>query len=423
MSFDILSAAPEAAIVNGEHLLLGGTPPGWSGRRVKPAYFYKRRYTWDGEPEFIGCAIGCSFCYYRWINNTVDTIGTGKKGLRRIGPPEGAVEFLEQSKLFRPGRENDIVMLAARSDGSMQVESVTRFLRAFKHDNLVFILHRGYFGRRQLEEWGADNRLVYCTTITPKPPESGPGSWTPIRPERQLEGIQFLLENGIPHWRISVMTGPFNTNNVEAGVSLIEKLGAMGFRFATYRGCSIGNFGVAPDDERLRREGFLDGGQNEQSSPVGHDYYRMKNWLAPQLEEKLLAAGERSGMRLYRFTGTLYRGEYGVSVAYNRNNRWRRELGPWEKAEISKLDAYLRWLGYHPISIRETEEGYWVELPDGEIATEDVAMTVGAEFRTSVLFNRHRIAPSLGDLRFYAENRLFWPLPEGWEEVLEKSGV
>lgn len=421
-SFDILPATPESAIVNGEHLLLGGTPPGWPGRPVKPAYFYKRRYTWDGEPEFIGCAIGCSFCYYRWINNTYMTIGRGKAGLRRIGPPDGAVEFLEQSKLFRPGRNADIVMLAARSDGSMQVESVTRFLQAFKRDNMVFILHRGYFGRRQLEQWGDDDRLVFCTTITPKPPESGPGSWTPIRPERQLEGIRFLLDHGIPHWRISIMCGPFNSNNVGSGVALIEKLGEMGFRFATYRGCSVGNFGVAPDDDRLRRERFLDGEQNEQSSPVGHDYYRMKNWLAPAVEEKLLRAGERAGVRLYRFTGTLYKGEYGVAVAYNRNNRWRRELGQWERVEIPKLDAYLRWLGYHPISIRETEEGYWVELPDTEVATEDVAMTVGAEFRTSVLFNNHRIAPSLGDLRFYAENRLFWPLPEGWEEVIEMVG-
>ena len=42
-------------------------------------------------------------------------------------------------------------------------------------------------------------------------------------------------------------------------------------------------------------------------------------------------------------------------------------------------------------------------------------------YRTSVLFNRHRIAPTLGDLRFYAANYLFWPLPEGWEEVAEKA--
>ena len=145
----------------------------------------------------------------------------------------------------------------------------------------------------------------------------------------------------------------------------------------------------------------------------------MKNWLAPEVEEKLLRAGEEAGMRLHRFTGTLYKKEYGVPVAYNRHNRWRRELGQWRRVDPARLNAYLRWLGYHPVSIKETKDGYLVELPENEVATEDVTMTVGAEFRTSVLFNRHRIAPTLSDLRFYAENRLFWPLPEDWEEVVE----
>ena len=401
-------------IINGEHLLLGGTPPAWPGKRVPPAFFYKKRYTWDGD-IILGCHYGCSFCYYRYLNNTFEYYGTGK--LRRIGEPEEAVEFLEQSRLFKPGR--DIVMLSARSDGSMQISEITQFLRAFKHPNWVFVLHRGYFGRRQLEEWGGDERVVYCTTITPKPPEAGPDSWTPIRPERQLEGIRFLLREGIPHQRISLMLGPFNTNNVDAGVELILRLGEMGFEFATYRGCSIGNLRVAPDLSRLREEGFLDGRQNESASPVGHEFYGMKNWLAPEVEEKLLRAGEEAGMRLYRFTGALYKNEYGVPVPCNHHNRWRKELGQWERVDTARLEAYLRWLGYHPVSIKEREEGYLVELPDDEVATEDVAKTVGAEFGTSVLFSNYRIAPSLGDLRFYAGNHLFWPLPEGWEEVVE----
>lgn len=178
----------------------------------------------------------------------------------------------------------------------------------------------------------------------------------------------------------------------------------------------MGNFGVAPDDERLRREGFLDGGQDEQASPGGHEYYRMKNWLAPAVEEKLLRAGETAGVRMYRFTGTLYEREFGRVVARNRNNRWRRETGQWERVEVSKIDAFLRWLGYHPLGIRETDEGYYVELPDTETATEDVAMTVGAQFKTSVIFNRHRIAPTVADLRFYAENSLF-QLPDDWKEI------
>jgi hypothetical protein len=148
----------------------------------------------------------------------------------------------------------------------------------------------------------------------------------------------------------------------------------------------------------------------------------MKNWLAKEVEEAVLETGSKCGIRLYRFTGTLYEREFGRVVARNRNNRWRRDLGQWSRIDTEKFEAFLRWLGFHPLSIRETEEGYWVELPETEVATEDVAMTVGAEFRTSVLFNRHRIAPTLGDLRFYAQNRLFWPLPDGWEAVVEESG-
>ena len=417
MSFARLSAAApgDVRLLNGEHLLLGGTPPGWPGRPVRPAPFYKRRYTWDGD-IILGCAIGCRFCYYLWINNTAHTIGTGKKGLVRICEPEEAVAFLEQSRLFL--RNIDPLTLCARSDGSMQIEEIAAFLKAFPHRNLVFILHRGYFGPRQLEAWGHDPRAIYCTTITPAPPEVNQEDWTPIHPGRQLAGLRFLLQNGIPPERISVMCGPFNSRNVQAGVLLIKRLGEMGIKFATYRGCSIGSFGVEPDREHLSSSGFLDGSQDERAAPEGHEYYRMKNFLHPDVEEKLLRAGEQAGVRLYRNTGLLYQNEFGIPVAFNRNNRWRRELGQWERVSTEELDQFLRSLGYHPISIRETKEGYLVELPEPEVATEDVAMTVGARFRTSVLFNRHRIAPSLADLHFYAANRLFWPLPDGWEEAV-----
>lgn len=344
------------------------------------------------------------------------TIGPGRDGLRRLGEPEDAVEALLNARLFNPNR--DIVLLSARSDASMQVEDVTRFLRAFPYRNYVFILHRAPYGRKQLEQWGGDERAIYCTTITPKPPSSGPESWTPVKPEAQLRSIRFLLENGVPHKRISLMTGPFNANNVDAGVELIRYLAQeLGFTSLTYRGCSVGEFGVQADTNRLRREGFLDGAQDETAAPEGHTYYQMKNWLAPEVEDKLLEAGERNGVRMYHLTGVLYQREYGVPVAYNRNNRWRRELGQWKQVEVGELDTYLRRLGYHPLGITQTEEGYLVELDETEVATEDVAMTVGAKFETSVIFNRHRIAPTVEDLRFYAENRLF-PLPNGWRNVL-----
>jgi len=412
MSFESFSAAGVADIVNGEHLLLGGTPPGWKGEHVCPAPFYKRRYSWDGD-LIMGCTIGCTFCYYRWINNSVDTIGNGKEGLRPIATPKQAVNFLEQSRLFKASR--DIVMLAARSDGSMQVNEITEFLRIFPYENPVFILHRAPFGERQLERWGDDSRAVFCTTITPDSPEF---RGSPVKPPQQMRGLKMLLEAGISARRISVMLGPLNSNNVAEGVKIIGELAEMGIEFLTYRGCSVGNLGIAPENEKLRETGFLDGGQDEKSGPDGHQYYKMKNWLSVEVEEAVLRAASDNGLRVHRHTGTLYRDEFHMPVAYNRNNRSRSsELGQWEKVNPKKIEKYLIWLGYNPLSIRETKEGYFVELPGNEVATEDVAMTVGCEFRTSVLFNNHRIAPTLGDLKFYGRNHLFWPLPKGWETV------
>lgn len=404
---------PEGEFKTGEHLLLGGRPEGFGGAPIPPAHFYKKRYTWDGDPGFIGCTIGCIFCYYRWLDTTESTIGHGRKGLRHIGEPEVAAKQLEGVKLFRSGRDADIVMLCARSDGSVQVDECTRFLRAFKHPNLVFILHRGVFGQKQLDQWGPDERVVFSTTLTPCGPDL---EWTPVTVEAQLKGLRFLLQNGVPATRISVMLGPLNDNNVEGGVKLMEELAGLGIKFLTFRGCSIGE--LKPESAKgLRQTGFLDGKQDEKSKPEGHAFYAMKNWLSAEVGAKIMAAGERLDVRLYRFTGALYEREFGVVVARNRNNRWRRELGQWVKVETPKLDQYLRWLGFHPKGITENEEGYLVELPDGECATEEIALTVGAEFRTSVLFNNHRIAPSLDDLRFYAANNLF-PLPANWDSAL-----
>ncbi|MFZ3054871.1 MAG: hypothetical protein WA091_02730 [Minisyncoccales bacterium] len=413
MSFEDFSAAGAADIVNGEHLLLGGTPPGWKGEcQVCPAPFYKRRYTWDGD-LIMGCTIGCDFCYYRWINNSVDTIGKGRKGLRKIATPRQAVRFLEQSKLFKA--ERDIIMLAARSDGSMQVNEITEFLRIFPHESPIFVLHRAPFGQKQLEAWGDDPRVVFSTTITPDSPEF---RGSPIKSPQQMEGLQMLLDAGISPRRISVMLGPLNNNNVMKGVETIFDLAMMGIRFLTYRGCSIGNFGVAPENDKLREAGFLDGNQNEESSPGGHQYYKMKNWLSEKAEKAVLCASIMYDVRVHRHTGTLYRDEFGMPIAYNRNNRSRSgELGQWKKVNPDEIEKYLVWLGYHPQSIRETEEGYFVDLPPNEVATEDVAMTVGCEFETSVLFNNHRIAPTVDDLKFYAKNHLFWPLPKGWETI------
>ncbi|WP_220211298.1 hypothetical protein [Reticulibacter mediterranei] len=46
-----------------------------------------------------------------------------------------------------------------------------------------------------------------------------------------------------------------------------------------------------------------------------------------------------------------------------------------------------------------------------QVATEDVAMTVGAEFESSILFDRYRITPTITDLQFYMQQGLF-AIPE-----------
>lgn len=138
--------------------------------------------------------------------------------------------------------------------------------------------------------------------------------------------------------------------------------------------------------------------------PAGHAYYRIKNALSEEVEEKLRDAVRR--MRLHRFTGTLYRDEFSMDIAYNRNNRWRKDLGQFGKADPQGIAGYVEQLGLPVESVEETPEGYLVRLDEGIFATEDIAMTVGAEFNTSVLFDRYRIAPTLDDLEIYKRNSL-----------------
>ncbi|MGB9886694.1 MAG: hypothetical protein ACPLRW_06820 [Moorellales bacterium] len=348
----------------------------------------------------LGCLIGCVFCYYRWVEGAAEYFGTGK--LKDLCSPEELAEALSASPLVR--KDRDPIMLCARGDASFQVGEVSAFLAAFKHRNPVFVLHRGYFGPRQLDAFAGDPRVVFATTLTPRGRELG---WTRVDEFRQLEGIGFLLENGVHPRRISVEVGPINEVNAGRAAELLGRLEGLGLEFAVYRGVSVGSFRVLPSEEQLRRVGFLT--TQEASAPEGHAYYRIKNVLAAGVEEKIKAAAGR--MRLHRFTGTLYRDEFGVSVAYNRNNRWRRELGLFGAADPALIGGFVEQLGFPVEGVEATEEGYLVRLGGGACATEDVAMTAGAEFGTSVLFDRYRIAPTPEDLRFYVERGFVPALP------------
>lgn len=370
---------------NGEHFLLLHAP------------IFKRRYTVDCD-IVMGCSIGCRFCYYRWIAGAAEYFGTGK--LRRLCTPEKLAETLAASRLVR--KDRDGIMLCARSDGSMQVDEIKQFLQVFKYRNPIFLLHRGYFGPRQLEAFGADERVVFCTTITPRGRELG---WTPVDEFLQLERLAFLIRNGIPPRRISVEIGPVNENNVRQAVEILQRLEDTGLEFAVYRGVSVGTFNWPSPEKDLKKAGFLTG--QKPNALTGHAYYRIKNSLSPEVEEKLLrVVGE---LRLHRFTGTLYRDEFGLDVAYNRNNRWRREMGPFPETDPAAIGSFVAGLGYQVTGVEKTPEGYLVHIgKESPAVTEDVAMTVGAEFNTCVLFDRYKIAPSTEDLQFYEENKLLF---------------
>jgi nitrogen regulatory protein PII-like uncharacterized protein len=366
---------------NGEHYLLLTAP------------FYKKRYTVDGD-FIIGCTIGCQFCYYRWIEGTSDLIGTGK--LKRVATPETMAEFIENSKIIR--KNKDILMLSARSDASFQTKDIGRFLEIYPHQNKVFILHRGSFSKRTVDDV-EDPRVVYCTTITPGGHELG---WTSIKEELQIKDIEELLKNNIPAERISIEVGSINEHTVDKALEIIQTLKSMGFQFLTYRGVSIGSFNVDPQEEKLEEIKFKTG--QKENAPETHSYYKIKNYLSDELENKIRNI---SGIRLHRFTGTLYREEFNIEVPYNRHNKYRKELGQFSTSvNTNKLAEYMNYLGYSVYSIELTEEGYVIETD--RYVTEDIAMTVGAEFNTSVIFKKYRIAPTMEDIEFYKRNRIFY---------------
>lgn len=365
---------------NGEHYLLNTAP------------FYKRRYTVDGD-LVIGCKIGCKFCYYRWIEGTSDLIGTGKT--KTISTPERMVEFITNSKIIR--KDKDILMLSARSDASIQIKQIGQFMKILPYKNPVYILHRGYFSEKTLE-YVEDPRVVYCTTLTPMGFDMG---WTPIKEELQIEGLKKLIRNGIPTNRISVEVGPMNEITVDKGIEIMKKLRDLGFEFLTFRGVSIGSFNVDPNEDKLKEIKFET--NQEENAPEGHTYYKIKNYLTKEIEDKIFHTF--TDIRLHRFTGSLYRDEFGIDIAYNRHNRYRRELGTFAKVDIDKLKNYIETFGYSVNNIREEIDGYHIETDN--YLTEDIAMTVGAEFNTSVIFDKYRISPTMEDIEFYKHNRIF----------------
>jgi hypothetical protein len=373
---------------SGEELLLAVSP------------VFKRRYTHDGD-LVLGCHYGCEFCYYRWIRASREYIGTGR--LKRLATPEQMVVFLSRSKLFLP---TDILILGARGDASMYPREVVELLRLLEGDsrferNTVLALHRAPASEVMEEALLNHPRFMFGTTITPRGRELG---WTKIREEAQLAGLERLLEAGVNPDRIPVEVGPLNTKNLEGGLEILRRLEEMGFRNAIVRGVAFGTFNVDREKElrRMVELGFLD--PSLLKSPERHEYYVVKNRLASEVYRALQDAVP--GMRLHRHTYTYYREVWGVPIALNRDNKVRVSRPPTHPED--RVRATVEKYGLRPESVSRGVDYYYIELPEDQTATEDIAMTIGAELETAVIFNHYRRTASLEDVEFYKENSLFY---------------
>jgi len=390
-----LFKAPESEktleYINGEEMLLALSP------------VFKRRYTHDGD-LMLGCRYGCEFCYYRWISASKDYIGTGK--LKRLATPEQMVEFLKKSKLFLP---KDILILGARGDASMYPKEVLQFLDLIKNDehfkeNIILALHRGPASELMKKALLEHPNFRFGTTITPKAYELG---WTKIKEETQITGLRKLLEAGVDPDRISIEIGPLNSENIDEGIEVLKELERLGFRNIMVRGVAFGTFGVDREKElkKMVDLGFIDPSILE--SPEKHEYYVVKNFLTPDAYKKLQEIVPKA--KIHRHTYTYYRDVWGVPIALNRDNKVRISK-PTTRSEMEVKKTVEKY-GLKVENVSKRDDHYFVELPSGQEATEDIAMTIGAELELAVIFNNYRRTASIEDVKFYQKHGLFYLEP------------
>jgi len=178
----------------------------------------------------------------------------------------------------------------------------------------------------------------------------------------------------------------------------------MGFKNVMVRGVAFGTFGVDREKElkKMIDLGFIDPALLE--SPEKHEYYVVKNFLTPDAYKRL--QGIVPKMKIHRHTYTYYREVWGVPIALNRDNKVRiNEPTTHSEAEVKKI---VEKYGLKPKSVSKRDDHYFIELPSDQVATEDIAMTIGAELGSAVIFNNYRRTASLEDVKFYQENSLFF---------------
>lgn len=383
-----LDCLPKETFTNGEELLLAKSP------------VFKRRYIHDGG-LMLGCKYGCQFCYYRWINISQDYIGTGR--LKTIATPHQMIKFLKNSKLFLP---QDVLILGANGDISMYPHATLEFLELMKQDkhfkdNLVLGLHRAPATNHILQAMkNHSQNFRFGTTITPQSYELG---WTKIKDEDQLEGIKKIIGSGADPDHISVEVGPLNSENIEKGIKILHQLNQIGVKNLMVRGIAFGSFGVDRDREfiKMKELGFIDPVEfnpNEQ-----HDYYVVKNFLTPKAYQWLQE--QTPNLIIHRHTYTFYRDIWKVPIAGNRSNKVRFSRPAIHPIEY--VETIIKKYNLHPVKIIKNSDHYLIELPIDQTATEDLAMTIGAQLESAVLFNNYRRTTSLDDVKFYQQNNLF----------------
>ncbi len=376
---------------NGEELLLAKSP------------VFKRRYTHDGD-LMLGCRYGCEFCYYRWISASKDYIGTEK--LKRLANPEQMVEFLKNSKFFLP---KDILILGARGDASMYPREVFKLLELIKEDeqfkdNIILALHRAPASMLMEKALLEHPNFRFGTTITPRAYELG---WVKIKEESQMAGLKRLLGAGIDADRISIEIEPLNSENIDEGMNILKQLEELGFRNLMVRGVAFGTFGVDREKElkKMIELGFID--PSLLKVPEKHEYYMVKNFLTPDAYKKLQEQVPK--MKIHRHTYTYYRDVWKVPVALNRDNKVRISKPTiHSEQEVKKV---VQKYGLKVENISKRDDYYFVELPSSQTATEDIAMTVGAELESAVIFNNYRRTANFEDVKFYQDNSLFYLEP------------
>lgn len=379
-----------------------------SGEAVLLAYspIFKVRYASDGD-LYMGCAVGCKFCYYRMIKSTAPFIGTGK--LVKLASPEEFVDMIEGSKLLSL---HPLVILGARGDASMYPAGVRRVLEIAEERGLrkVFLaLRRPPFDREVADQLLSYPRMLrYGTTLTPKARETG----TPVTEESQLEGLAKVVDAGVRPEQISVEVGPITPSNIDKVPFILRGLADMGFKAAIYRGVSAGSYDLPRREvlDRLHRMGFLPDDLYRRALKSKDYFYGVKNELLPWMEDAIKGVFEEAGLKAYRHTGLFYALEWGIPVALSRRNRVRTDVygAVQNRGSPKEVEKLLLDLGYTVTGVEQLASGVY-RVFTREVVTEDVAMTVGAVTGTAVIASRYVRSPTLRELEFYIDNRIIVP--------------